>query len=204
MRHTYRDGARRDGASRLAPMLCGSLALFAALSVRALPIDRHPGPRRAEMVDHRYYRHGPFDPRRRAFVRALPRGYRPYSYGGRRLYFYDGTWYAPSPGGFVIVPPPAGLYVSVLPRYHSAVWLGGNPDSNGSENLYVYVYAKDGQSSVKQETDRYECAAWSSQQSGFDPMQPGGGVAPEQNNPKSAQYDRALSSCLEGRGYNVR
>src|SRR5215471_6671450 len=66
----------------------------------------------------------------------------------------------------------------------------------GTENLTLTP--KNGQSQQQQWTDRYECHQWAVNQSGFDPTRktaPGGsGVE---------QYQRALSACLEGRGYTV-
>ena len=58
--------------------------------------------------------------------------------------------------------------------------------------------------SEQQSADRYECHAWSKNQTGFDPTEPSGGVGPDQNKSKSAQYDRAMSACLEARRYSVR
>jgi hypothetical protein len=52
----------------------------------------------------------------------LPEGYWPYFYGGHPYYFYAGVWYAPGPGGFVVVRPPVGVVLSVLPTEYSTVW----------------------------------------------------------------------------------
>ncbi len=41
-------------------------------------------------------------------------------------------------------------------------------------------------------------------QTGFDPTQPGGGVAPDQNGARRQQYQRAMTACLEARGYSVQ
>jgi len=220
-------------------MLLVLFALFAAVSTRAQAPDRHAPPRRAEAVDNRH-NHGHFHPRRGAVVRTLPPGYRPYLYRGRPLYYYDDVWYAPGRRGFVVVRPPVGMYVPVLPRYHSTVWLGGVPYHYVGDTFYrwepatdtyqivpaplgtdrfddlaptasaepagdsFFAYPNDGQTSEQQAADRYECHAWSKNQTGFDPTELGGGVPPDQNKPKRAEYDRAMSACLEARRYSVR
>jgi hypothetical protein len=68
----------------------------------------------------------------------------------------------------------------------------------------LIIYPKNGQSMQQQSADRYECHSWSKAQSGLDPMQPGGGVAPQDSNAKRDQYHRAMSACFEARGYSVR
>src|ERR1700691_5659513 len=97
------------------------------------------------------------------------------------------------------------MYVSVLPRYHSTVWLGGVPYHYADDAFYrwepatdtyqvvppppgvdrladvapaapaepagdsFFAYPNDGQTSEQQAADRYECHAWSKNQTGFDP-----------------------------------
>src|ERR1700723_328217 len=206
----------RDRVIPSARILSGIFVLFAAVSAHGQAVDRHPLLPRAQIVDNRYNR-GHFYPRRGAVVRALPPGYRPYSYRGRRLYYYDGIWYAPGRRGFTVVRPPIGMYVPVLPRYHSTVWLGGVPYHYADDTFYrwesdtdtyqvvssplgadrladvpppgpaepasdsFYAYPNDGQTPEQQAADRYECHAWSTNQTSFDPTEPGGGVVPDQN-----------------------
>ena len=68
----------------------------------------------------------------------------------------------------------------------------------------LYVYPKNGQSAEQQATDRYECHRWAGEQTGFDPTQTAGGVPEDQTAQRRADYLRAMTSCLEGRGYSVR
>ena len=44
-----------------------------------------------------------------------------------RYYFSGGVWYAPRGPSFVVVTPPVGIAITVLPPYYSTVWLGGVP-----------------------------------------------------------------------------
>ena len=66
------------------------------------------GPR-GQFYDNRY-NHGRYYPSRGAVFRELPAGYRPYFFHGSPFYFSAGIWYAPGPGGFMVVRPPVGLY----------------------------------------------------------------------------------------------
>jgi hypothetical protein len=67
-----------------------------------------------------------------------------------------------------------------------------------------YIYPKNGQTQEQQAADQYECHSWSKTQTGFDPTQPGGGVAPGDNGSRREQYQRAMTACLEARGYSVK
>lgn len=206
--------------------------------VRARVIVRAPAPR-GQVFDDRY-NHGRYYPPRGYVVRELPGGYHPYYWHGDRYFFAEGAWYAPGPTGFMVVRPPVGLFVNVLPPYYSTVWIGGAPYYYADDVYYrwdagangydvvdappdadqpapppspaagpstadnFYIYPKNGQSAEQQAADRYECHSWAKGQTGFDPTQPGGGVPPDQTGPQGDQYRRAITACLEARGYSVR
>ena len=180
-------------------------------------------------------------------TRSLPADYRPYYRGGRRYYFHGGVWYAPRDGGFIVVRPPVGLVIAVLPLYCSTVWFGGvpyyyannlyytaQPDQSGyaivdpPDNADAYaapadggdaapgqapqdqlgdsdfiIYPRNGQSKDQQAADQYECDNWARTQTGFDPSQAGGGVPEGDADRLHSNYDRALSACLQGRGYQL-
>ena len=226
-----------------------ALAASCCLMLRAGAAEEHehgfgghpehgPGPARVDgrgqVLDGRY-NHGRYYPAFGSSVRVLPGGYRPYYFHGSPFYFSAGIWYAPGPGGFVVVRPPFGLVVSVLPPYYSTVWIGGLPYYYADNVYYTYdpvqngyvvvdpppgadqptappppaarddlmVYPKNGQTSEQQAADRYECHTWAKGQTGFDPTQPGGGVAPGGADQTRANYNRAMSACLQARGYQV-
>ena len=193
-------------------------------------IDGH-----GQVLDGRYD-HGRYYPAFGTSVRFLPGGYRPYYFHGSPFSFSGGIWYAPGPAGFVVVRPPLGLVVSVLPPYYSTVWIGGLPYYYADNVYYSYspeqngyavvdpppgadrpspppapaaarddlmVYPKNGQTSEQQAADRYECHTWAKGQTGFDPTQPGGGVAPGGGDQSRGNYNRAMSACLQARGYQV-
>jgi hypothetical protein len=68
---------------------------------------------------------------------------------------------------------------------------------------YLYLSPKNGQTREQQWADRYACHDWAKAQSGFDPSKQAGGAAPDENASLREQYRRAMTACLEGRGYGV-
>ena len=139
-----------------------------------------------------------------------------------------------APGHFVVVAPPVGIVVPVLPPFYTTVWVGAAPYYYANDVYYVqgpqgytvvapppsnvvveqqppgnvaqapqeqvFSYPRQGQSEQQQATDRYECHRWAVSQTGYDPtLSPGG--APAQ---KQVEYQRAMSACLDGRGYTVK
>jgi hypothetical protein len=191
---------------------------------------------RGQVLDQRY-NHGRYYPPLGTVRPSLPGEYRPYYRGRDRYYFNGGVWYAPRGPGFVVVRPPPGLIISVLPPYYSTVWIGGSPyyyadnvyytwqpDQNGyavvdpPDNADqpsappdapqdapndLIIYPKNGQSKDQQAADQFECHSWAKNQTGFDPTQPGGGVQSGDLDRIRSNYNRAMSACLQGRGYQV-
>ena len=123
--------------------------------------------------------------------------------GGSRLHGSSSEDVAPFGTGN---EPPADAS-NAIPGPQGPSYPGGPPPSaNGPPPAEedMFIYPQSGQSPEQQADDRYECHAWATQQTGFDPTQAGGGVAPEQTVAKGADYRRAMRACLEGRGYSVR
>ncbi|HTW38534.1 MAG TPA: hypothetical protein VMD49_08190 [Steroidobacteraceae bacterium] len=65
------------------------------------------------------------------------------------------------------------------------------------------IYPKNGQGSQQQSADLYQCYRWARGETGFDPTQANGGVAPQDVPFRQAQYRRAMTACLEAHGYEV-
>ena len=197
---------------------------------------------RGQVLDSRY-NHGRYYPPVGTVRPALIGEYRPYYHGADRFYFNGGVWYAPRGSGYVVVRPPVGLVIGVLPPYYSTVWFGGvpyyyadnvyytwQPDQNGyvvtdpppnadapdsatppppdggpgapQQQMDLMIYPKNGQSKEQQAADQYECHTWAKGQTGYDPTQPSAGasVSPETGR---SNYNRAMSACLQARGYQV-
>jgi hypothetical protein len=121
-----------------------------------------------------YYRGG-------FFVGVLPAFATVLTIGALTYWYADGVYYRSVPGGYVEVPPPTAQP-------------GAVPASDR-----LYIYPRQGQSAEKQASDEYDCHRWSVGQSGVDPSA-GTGTDPA----KKADYQRAQTACLEGRGYTVR
>jgi opacity protein-like surface antigen len=68
----------------------------------------------------------------------------------------------------------------------------------------ISISPKNGQTLQQQASDRYACHSWAKNQTGFDPTRPGGGVAQNEEASRRSEYRRAISACLEGRGYTVQ
>lgn len=219
----------------------GLAFLLALGSSLAYPADRGWGeahhrnnpPQRVERgyrLDQRYH-HDRYYPSRGRFVNQLPHGHLVVPYHGDRYYFHGGVWYRPSGTRFVVVTPPIGLTVSILPPFYTTLWVGGVPYYYADGVYYswrpvdrtyvvvtpppesevvtppperLYVYPKQGQTEQQQATDRYECHRWAVDQTGFDPSQPGSGLSDSELGAKRADYTRATKACLEARGYSVR
>jgi hypothetical protein len=185
-------------------------------------------------LDHRYH-HDRYYPPRGRVVKGLPHGYRAVPYHGQHYYYYGGVWYRPHGTRFVVIRPPVGLFVSVLPPFYTTIWVAGaglpyyyadgvyyvwRPAERGyvvtqappesavtslpttSEELFIYP--KSGQSEQQQATDRYECHRWAVGQTGFDPTQPLADASGMIIAEKRAAYQRAMTACLEARGYSVK
>jgi hypothetical protein len=127
-----------------------------------------------------------------AFVWFLPPFYTTVWFGGVPYYYANDVYYAwdSDMQQYQIVQPPAGIESS------------GTTEPPASSSLFVYP--KNGQSPEQQGRDRFECHQSATQQSGYDPTQPGGGVAPAVAAPKREEYFRAEAACLTARGYSVR
>jgi hypothetical protein len=135
------------------------------------------------------------------FVPFLPAYYTTVWFGGFPYYYANDTYYnwVPAQGQYEVVDPPAGADTNPNDNTANDAPATEPPAAAGE----LYTYPKNGQTVEQQEQDRYECHRWASDQSGFDPTQNlGAGAAPEPA--KRAQYQHAMTACLEGRGYSVK
>ncbi|MBV8660045.1 MAG: hypothetical protein JO142_19670, partial [Burkholderiales bacterium] len=100
---------------------------------------------------------------------------------------------------YVIVEPPV---LESVPTATVVPSPPASPPQIAASDLFAYP--RNGQSEQQQAKDRYECHAWAVKQTGYDPTQPLGGVSQDMSLNKRAEYQRATTACLEGRGYTVR
>jgi hypothetical protein len=125
-------------------------------------------------------------------ISVLPPYYSTVWFGGIPYYYADDVYYVwrPDVNAYAVAEPPA-----------DADNPGGAAPPPGDN---FFVYPKNGQTDEQQSADRYECHSWAKNQTGFDPTEPGGGVAAGDNAAKRADYQRAMTACLEARGYSVK
>jgi len=185
------------------------------------------GPR--EFRDSRY-QHNHNYPVRGSSIAVLPSGRHTVIHGKSRYYFHGGVWYRPKGHHFVVVAPPFGLVVPFLPLYYSTIWVGGIPYYYANEAYYLqtpggykvveppkgdvqqtppsegqlFIYPRNNQSEQQQSTDRYECHRWAVSQTGYDPTHPDDNAPEDQAKQKCTDYKRAMSACLNARGYTVK
>ncbi len=71
-------------------------------------------------------------------VRAVPRGAMSLSYGSGRYWFNGGVWYRHRGADFVVVAPPIGIIVSVLPPFYTTLMIGGMPYYYANNTYYTW------------------------------------------------------------------
>lgn len=168
----------------------------------------------------RYYFHGgvwyrPHGPRFTVvappfglFVPFLPPYYATVWFSGRPYYYANDVYYVSQGNGYVVAELPKGEVSQTPPPVVSVMPLEAQPIPVPPPAIppldKLFIYPRQNQSEQQQATDRYECHKWAVGQTGFDPTQPPSAVPEEQKVQKRADYQRATSACLEGRGYTVR
>jgi len=80
--------------------------------------------------DHYYPNHG-------MAVGALPRGALHVEHGGAHYYFHGGVWYRPVGSRFVVIAPPFGIVVPILPIDYVTLQIGGRPYFYANGTYYV-------------------------------------------------------------------
>ena len=93
--------------------------------------------------------------------------------------------------------PAVAQYIATPPPSDSSAASGAHADD-------LHIISKNGQTAEQQWTDRYECHKWAKTQSGFDPTQQSAGAPSNETASRRDGYRRAMTACLEGRGYTVR
>jgi len=124
-------------------------------------------------------------------ISVLPPYYSTVWFGGVPYYYADNVYYSwqPDQNGYAVVDPPDNADSPSPPP--------GNTQSD------LIIYPKNGQTKEQQAADQFECHSWSKGQTGFDPTQPAGGVPPGKADATRDNYNRAMSACMQARGYQV-
>ncbi len=152
------------------------------------------------------YWHGGFWPRAYYgvgfswFLPFLPLAYATYWYGGIPYYYANDVYYTYNPDydGYVATDPPPAMdsggapAEGAAPGGPAAAPNGGPGPGNGGDVAgQIFMYPKNGQSPEQQAKDKAECQQWASQQAG-------------QVAQNGSDYMRAMTACVEGRGYSAR
>jgi len=135
-------------------------------------------------------------------IRVLPKKRHVIHYHDHNYFYWDGIWYSSIGAEFVVIRPPLGIIVPILPAFYTTIWFGDIPyyyandvyyvwrdDLNGYEVVEfpddneakaaisykadkLFVYPKKGQSKQQQADDEYACHRYGVEQTGYDPTQP--------------------------------
>lgn len=153
--------------------------------------------------------------------------------GPTRYWFHAGVWYRPQHGHYVVVGPPLGVFVPVLPAFYTTIVLGGASYFYANDAYYAWrpaqhqyeVVAPPADAETAQVTSNsaastdkvfiYPRAGQSEDQQAKDRYEchrwavDQTGFDPTLGNPPTSEakrddYQRAMSACLEGRNYTVR
>jgi len=109
------------------------------------------------------------------------------------------TYYPPPPAYYYPPPPPPDYY------YPPAAERSQTPPPTGQgAGGRMFIYPRQGQSEEQQNKDFEACHSWAVGQTSFDPSKPPGGAPDAQAIQKSSDYLRAISACLDARGYTLR
>jgi hypothetical protein len=169
-------------------------------TIRTLPEGYRPfffHGRRYYFSGGAWYEPGPYgfvviSPPLGLFLTVLPPYYTTVWFDGMPYYYADDTYYEwdADMDGYVVVTPPAST--------------PGPPPPTASQSAeQLFIYPQQGQSVEQQAADRYECHLWAKNQTGYDPTQ-AAGAASDQGPGQAALYRRAVTACLQGRGYSVQ
>jgi hypothetical protein len=129
------------------------------------------------------------------FVPFLPLAYTTIWLSGIPYYYANDTYYTQTAGGYVVVEPPQGEVSETPP--------GTEQQDQSAENK-MFIYPRKGQSEKQQADDRYECHTWAVGQTNYDPTRNPSGIPVDQIMQKRSEYQRAMASCLDARGYTAK
>jgi len=147
------------------------------------------------------------------FLGFLPALYSTYWWGGVPYYYVNNVYYNydAADNGYVAVDPPpvsSGGYSDDVNAAAAAGPPGGNSADNTPPDVAapgagagLIIYPRNGQSEQQQATDKFQCHDWAKGQTGFDPTSQASSGA---SISARSSYARAMSACLDARGYTVR
>lgn len=129
-------------------------------------------------------------------VPFLPFAYTTIWMNGIPYYYANDTYYTRTPGGYVVVEPPQGEIRETFPAAEDS--------AIDSADDRMFIYPRHGQSQEQQDNDRYECHQWAVEQTRYDPTKFPASMPPEQVMQKRTDYQKAMTECLDRRGYTAK
>ncbi|HNY49395.1 MAG TPA: DUF6515 family protein [Smithella sp.] len=130
-------------------------------------------------------------------VPFLPLAYATIWISGIPYYYANDTYYTRTPGGYVVVEPPQGDVRETAPDI-------AEQTGTDTEDDKMFIYPRQGQSQEQQDYDRYACHQWAVEQTRYDPTKVPSGISQDQVMPKRADYQKAMTECLDSRGYTAK
>lgn len=141
-------------------------------------------------------------------VHVLPPVYRTVWINHIPYYYADNVYYVPHPQGYVVTAPPGETITeqpaTSAPDSDTITEQPADGNISQAPGDRLFIYPRQGQSKERQEQDRSECHRWAVDQTGYDPNIAANTTAPNPPADKPSDYFRAVSACLEGRGYTVK
>jgi hypothetical protein len=98
----------------------------------------------------------------------------------------------------VAAPPTANTPTPSYMQQTAPVQAQPQSPAQAQPQAQLYAYPNKGQTATQSTFDRIECERWGSEQTGYRPGQS------VEDAKRKADYTRAVSACLEGRGYSVK
>lgn len=208
-------------------VMVGGLLSGALVSAQAQEHGGHGGHPPGIALDARYH-HDHYYPRPGTPM-PLPGGAVHVVFGGGHYYFHGGVWFRPSGPGFVVIAPPIGVVIPILPSAFVTLNIGGLPYyyANGTYYMtqpgqgYVVVAPPPGAdaalpvapapATVVTTTEApsqiftYPRNGQNATQSAKDTQECNQWASAQpgaSGNP--ANFQRAFAACMDGRGYTVR
>lgn len=131
------------------------------------------------------------------FVPFLPLAYATIWVHGIPYYYANETYYTQTPGGYVVAEPPQGE-ITEAPA-------GSEEEKNVDiADDKLFIYPRKGQSQEQQDLDRYECHKWAVERTNYDPTKAPPDIPSDQIIKQRSDYQRAMTACLDGRGYTAK
>jgi len=114
------------------------------------------------------------------------------TFGTGRHFFNHGVWVRPHGPRYVVVAPPAAVFVPAVPQGYTneAPVVTAPPVVAPKAPPIPVIYPRNGQSPDETEGDRQDCNRWATTQDAalLD----------------AEVFQRAVAACMDGRGYTVR